>query len=124
MTITAETIRELREAIALDAEREPTTGFKYHSITIGMVMNRITDLLDALEAERAKSKEYRALVQRIMGECETNMSRCRLNEKRAIEDCHDSERWHQDGRWHGNNDILDYAERGLAKLPTEGKRDE
>lgn len=42
--------------------------------------------------------------------CETLMSRALHNKRMAEADHHISEENHQDGRWHGINDILEFIE--------------
>lgn len=59
------------------------------------------------------------LIRMIHQECEMNMDRADKYKKRASEDLHESEENHQDGRWHGNYDILQFIENECKKRGLE-----
>lgn len=55
------------------------------------------------------------IIERIIGECESEMSHAKHRKKVASMDNHRSEEEHQEGRWHCANDISEF----LAKLKQE-----
>jgi hypothetical protein len=65
---------------------------------------------------RSENTNLSRLVDLIENECEVNMGNARRLQNRAKEDGHDSEDNHQDGRWHGNCDVLDFIRRQRKKL--------
>lgn len=57
------------------------------------------------KAERERVKKL------VANECENLMQRTKTPIKRAREDGHLSEKCHQEGRWHGVNDLREWAEK-------------
>jgi len=93
------------------------------SAALNVHKDNIESGLSELETLRAKNaqledrvKVLSGIISSIKSECEMNMRRAGLYEKRAIEDAHTSEQHHQDGRWHGNNDVLEFIQRQTAAL--------
>ncbi len=62
----------------------------------------VAPIIAAQERERVKKL--------VANECEDLMQRTKTPIQRAREDGHLSEECHQEGRWHGVNDLLEYVE--------------
>lgn len=61
------------------------------------------------------------VLQNIIDECDSLMSRARHQQKHCDLDGNTYEHSHQDGRWHGINDIQEYVQRQLQSIPeTDG----
>jgi hypothetical protein len=67
------------------------------------VLASVAPLIAKAERERVKKL--------VANECEDLMQRTKTPIQRAREDGHLSEECHQEGRWHGINDLLEYVEK-------------
>lgn len=90
----------------------------------GVVQRDVRIIREAISAYEVKLRTLDSILNKIINECESNMARAREAEKQAKATGHFSEEHHQDGRWHGNNDILEFVERlkqGMTDAAPEAK---
>ena len=70
---------------------------------VEIILAAVAPMIAKAERERVKKL--------VANECEDLMQRTKTPIQRAREDGHLSEECHQEGRWHGINDLLEYVEK-------------